>query len=149
MYFKELLIVFPWTAGYKQLSTDTNVKNGHFRIGQLLFTTKLRVPGLIIAKKYYADMYTMDGICIELSTKLEDLIAHYRDGLICEHDYARSVMEVAIRARGFMAHSTCTMRLKHCDETGCPAQKVKGDAQHEETEARYQKYLDEMDAARN
>lgn len=141
MFYKELLVVFPWTTGYKQLSTCENVRKGSFRIGQLMFNTKFQIPGLIVAKQFQADMFTMDGICIELSTKLEDLIAHYRDGLICEHDYAHSVMEVAIQARGFMTHSSCTMRLKHCDETDCPAKKIAGNYVHEETEHKYQEFL--------
>ena len=145
MFFKETLIVFPWTTGYKQLSTCENVRKGTFRIGQLMFNTKFQIPGLIVAKQFQADIFTMDGICVELSTKLDGFTANYRDGLMCGHDFARSVTDVAIQARGFMAHSSCNMRLTHCDKTGCPAKKVAGDHVHEETERKYQEFLDNYD----
>ena len=145
MFFKETLIMFPWTTGYKQLSTCDNVRKGTFRIGQLMFHTKLRVPGLIIAKQFQTDIFTIDGICLELSGKLNDLIFSYKDGLICGHDFARSVMEVSIQARGFMSHSSCTMRLTHCDKTGCPAKKVAGSPEHEAAEDRFQEFLNHYD----
>jgi hypothetical protein len=146
MFVKKTLIVFPWTFGYDKLSICPNVKRGSFRIGQLIFETKFQISGLIIAKQSHCDMYTISGIAKEFVTHTERLIENYKDGLICEHDFIRSVMDDAIQARGYMANSTCNLRLTHCDKTGCPAQKVKGDEKHEATEQKYQQFLDDYDA---
>lgn len=146
MFFNKTLVIFPWSPGYAPLSACPNVKRGYFRIGQSLFATKFQIPGLIIAKEYHCDMYTISGIAKEFTDRVERLIVNYKDGLICEHDFIRSAMDDAIQARAYMANSTCNMRLTHCDKTGCPALKVKGDDKHEAQEQKYQQFLDDYDA---
>ena len=145
MFYKETLIVFPWTTGYKQLSICENVRKGTFRIGQLMFHTKFQIPGLIVAKQFQADIFTIDGICLELKNKIAERTAHYTDGLVCGYEYVREVADLAIQALGYMQNSSCTMRIKHCDDVKCPAKKSFVSAKHDAALAKHDQFLTDYD----
>ena len=116
MFIKNTLVVFPWSPAFKSLSTCPNVKQGNFRIGQLLFNTKFQKSWIIIAKSYTTPLFDTVGVVSDMNRKIAEADKNYLEGLTCPHDYIVVLADIVTQAHEDLALSSCNLRCEVCPE---------------------------------
>ena len=112
MFYKNTLVVFPWSPKFKTLSACPNVKQGNFRIGQLLFRTVFQKSWLIVAKSYSIPLFDTEGIISNLNRKIAEADTNYLNGMTCPRDYISVLADIVTQAHEDLALSSCRL---HCD----------------------------------
>ena len=122
MYYKNTLVVFPWSPKFKSLSTCPNVKRGTFRIGQLIFETKFQKSWLIIAKQNFPTLFKVEDVISDMNRKIHAADSMYLEGMVCPRDYINKLAEIITDADTNMTMSSCDQHCEICS-TVCPAKK--------------------------
>ena len=112
MFIKNTLVVFPWSPKFKTLSNCPNVKQGNFRIGQLLFRTMFQKSWLIVAKSYSIPLFDTEGIVSNMNRKIAEADTAYLEGMTCPRDYITQIVEITLKSYEDLSLSSCRL---HCD----------------------------------
>ena len=133
------LIVPCYDACFARLRTDDNVYNGFVRIGQLMLETKINNRFFIVAKitDKPAKVRDINWFAQGLVNDLKERITQYEEGLICAAEFLNEAVDSSDNWHDEAEHSSCRMRITHCDEYCCPAVKAPGSEKETERQEQF------------